>query len=66
MHLVAAAANSPETTKYLVIGVSALLTVILERSRLFPAGLTPVVLLYGNWVRRRIRRVATERFELHR
>ena len=130
MHLVAAATNSPQTTKYLVIGVSALLTVILglrfavahrqnkrlaermggftptesqlvnvhatvlvgvligcmalavaaalsdtvrdalskvgERSRLIPAGLTPVVLLYGSWVRRRIRRAVTERYELHR
>ena len=130
MHLVAAATNSPETTKYLVIGVSALLTVILglrfavayrhnkrlaermggftptesqlvnvhatvlvgvligcmalavaavlsdtvrdalsklgEHSRLIPAGLTPVVLLYGNWVRRRIRRAAIERYELQR
>jgi hypothetical protein len=130
MHLVAAATNSPETTKYLIVGVSALLTVVLglrfavayrqnrrlaermggftptesplvnvhatvlvgvligcmalavasvrsdtardalsklgEHSRLIPAGLTPVVLLYGNWVRRRIRRAAIERFELQR
>ena len=130
MHLVAAATNSPETTKYLVIGVSALLTIILglrfavayrqnrrlaermggftptesqlaqvhatvlvgvligcmalavaaalsdnvrealsklgEHSRLIPAGLTPVMLLYGNWVRRRIRRAAIERYELQR
>ena len=130
MHVVAAATNSPEAIKYLVIGVSALLTVVLglrfavayrqikrlaerlggftptetqlvnvhatvlvgvligcmalavaavlsdtvrdalpklgERSRLIPAGLTPAALLYGNWVRHRIRRAAIERYELQR
>jgi hypothetical protein len=130
MHLAAAAANSPDSTKFIVIGVSALLTVILglrfavawrqnrrlaermggftptesqlanvhatilvgvligcmalavaavlsdnvrdalselgEHSRLIPTGLTPVVLLYAAWVRRRIRRAVTERAELGR
>lgn len=130
MHLIAANTNSPDTNTYIVIAVSALLTVILglrfavayrhnkrlaermggftptesqlvnmhvlvlvgvligcmalavaavvsdtvrdalsklgEHSRLIPAGLTPIVLLYGNWVRRRIGRAAIERYELGR